>query len=138
MGGMLHRFAQDFFKELGMSETPMPTAGADTPPALPASSPPVQAPLIAATQVQAPLIAAGPSVSDVAPAVIQTVAAHPGVPAEHAASVAYDILAAMAPFLQPALQVSRASTRTSTEVQLGFGLVAAILGMLGGRVQSNG
>lgn len=61
------------------------------------------------------------------PAIVQAVTTTPGVEPNHAYMIAANVIGALANELPAILQVARASTRTSTEVGLGFGLLAAIL-----------
>jgi hypothetical protein len=59
--------------------------------------------------------------------VLNSVYNHPAVAPHNAASVAAEILNNLMPLLNPALQVSRASARTSAEIALGFAALQGIL-----------
>lgn len=97
-------------KGIPMSEALDPAAQADAP--IPTAPAEAAAPVNPAAVVNS---------------VVQTVTSHPDVPAHKAADVITSILAGLYQAEPAIFAVSRASSRTQTEVNLGFGLASIIL-----------
>jgi len=101
----------------------------DTPQAAAPPAAVADAPMKTAGGDQAAAAAAAPIDSQaVVNSVIQTVQAHPDVPASAAPSVITSILAGLMQAEPAIFAVSRASSKTQTEVGLGLGLAQMILG----------
>lgn len=107
-----------------MSDTPQAVATAQAPAAVAQAD----APMVSAGGDKAAPAAAGVNANAVVNSVIQTVQAHPEVPAAAAPSVIASILAGLYQAEPAIFAVSRASSKTQTEVGLGLGLAQLILG----------